>query len=399
MDYKTKKKIPKRDENKYKEIEDFKDFELVNNAFYEMGIRTKRFKELEKKYVYCENLYTKIYKYINWDKPLENIESGDFSNDEDIIYTIVNKSAKENFEEALKKYAKDSLEIHNEEMFKLLELDFEQFKKEIQITSLENKENDKLIESYCWIEDLSFIIPKIIKKDLYIDFFEYYNEEEETDPKIGVEYEESSATSLYKKYEYKKTYYIETIIDDDNNKITRSLYPLTKRKLLTDHVLKFSSNHLILHKQVIKFLEDFFKVIEVKIKKQTALADAFFCYDYYKFRVEEVEQENKKREKENLENTILQEAKDSIEKIDRDTYSTYQQKAEERIPYKETIQYEELKPLKKPTIRKGPNHIFDESNFKKSNIKPGTAYNYYDWIKPYIDNNEYINIINSEQLF
>lgn len=54
------------------------------------------------------------------------------------------------------------------------------------------------------------------------------------------------------------------------------MYPLTKRKLFTDHILRFSSNHLIFYKEAIKLLEDFFKMKEMKIKKQKALADAFF---------------------------------------------------------------------------------------------------------------------------
>lgn len=400
MDYKTKNKTPRRDEENYKEIEAFEDFELINNAFYEMGIRTKKFKELEKKYAYCENLSNEIKNNINLDYPSEYTQPEDFINDKDKPFIIEKKSAEENFEEALKRYEDNYLKVHNNEFYELLALDFDEFKEKMQITSFNNEENECLIEHYNWITDFLFIIPQIIKKDLYIDFFDYYYKDEKRDSKTGIEYDESIATSLYIKREYKETYYIETIIDEDNDNITRNLYPLTKRKLLTDHVLRFSSNHLILYRQAIKLLEKFFKVIEVKIKKQLTLADAFFCYDYYKFRLEEVEQENKKREKENLENIILQEAISNIKKINDDIYLTNQQKAKDRIPYEEIIQHEELNPLDVPSINKTSKHyIFKETKFKESSISSGTAYNYYTWIKPYIDDIEYIDIINSKQLF
>ncbi len=423
MGYKQKERIPRRDDEIYKEIENFKDFELINNVFYEMAIRTKKFKELEKKFEYCERLHKKIDENIN-KAQLETIPSKDFTNNENNttiiegidLYPfsskiIEQKSEKDNFEEALKRYEKDPLEKLDREQQKIFKLDFNDFKNVIknklkientndEIEDLDFKycNNNVLIEYFNWLYDFVLVIPEIIKKELYIDFLLYYYKENEE--RNDEEYEESPSTSLYIKREYKGTYYIETTIDDDNNKITRNLYPLTKRKLLTDHILKFSSNHLILHKQVIKFLEDFFKIIEVKIKKQMALADTFFCYDYYKFRVEEVEQENKKREEENLENVILEEAINNIKKINDDRYLTDQQKAKDRIPYEEIIQHEKLKPLNVPSINKTSKHyIFKETKFKESFISSGTAYNYYTWIKPYIDDIKYINIINSEQLF
>ena len=46
MFFKLKTTKPKRDDFEYKEIENFEDFELLNNAVYEMAIRTKEVKEL-----------------------------------------------------------------------------------------------------------------------------------------------------------------------------------------------------------------------------------------------------------------------------------------------------------------------------------------------------------------
>lgn len=412
MDYKQKKRIPRRDDDIYKEIENFEDFEIINNTFYEMVIRTKEFKELKKKFEYCERLHNKINENIN-KAQLETIPSEDFINNENYTTIIEQKFTKEKFEEALKRYEEDPIEKLDREQQEIFKLDFSDFKNviknklkiedtddEIEDLDFKHCNNNVLIEYFNWLHDFVLVIPEIIKKEFYIDFLVYYYKGNEKGNEKDDEYEESPSTSLYIKREYKESYYIETTIDDDNNKVTRNLFPLSKRKLLTDHILKFSSNPLMLNKQLIKFLEDFFKVSKVKIKKQIALADAFFCYDYYNFRVEKVEQENKKREKENSENIAIQEAEDNIEKIENDTYLSVHQKEKEKAQYKEVIREQELKLLNIPTINKKSKHyIFKETEFKKSGILPGTAYNYYIWLKPYIDNNEYIKLINSEQLF
>jgi len=399
MGYKKEKRIPKREEPKYKEIEDFEDFELINNTLYEMGIRTKKFKELIKKYTYCHNLSTKINKLINWDNLQEKLESKQSVVNDKSITIIEQKTAKENFEEALEQLEANSLKVNDVKLNKLLELDYVSFEEEIQISSLKNQTNENLINLYNFLNEILLFIPETIKNDLYIDFYSYYFDEE-TNIQQEDEFEESLSTNIYTKREFKKNYFIETIIDMDNYKISRTLHPLSKRKLITDHTLKFLSNHLILHKQAVKFLEDFFKSTQVIKKNQLALADAFFCYDYYKSRLEKVEQENKKREQENLENFVLQEALKEIEKINNDTYLSIHQKAKQRIQYEEVIRHEESKSLNIPTINKTSKYyIFNETKFKKSGITPGTAYNNYNWIKSYIDDYEYISIINSKQLF
>jgi len=398
MAYKIKKSIPKREDPEYKEIEDFEDFELINNAFYEMGIRAKDFKKLTKEYAYCESLSEEINKQIKWVDPLKNIESKDDTQSECTPFTIVKKTAKENFEEALKQLENNSSERYDIELYKVLKLDFESFKKKIEILSLESKTNEELINNYSYIERLLDLIPEIIEKEFYIDFYSFYYGEDDSIVQKDVEYEESSATSLYTKREYKKNHYIETVIDSDNNKVTKTLYPLSKRKLLTDHILKFSSNHLILYKQVTEFIENLFKATQVKLKKQIALSDAFFCYDYYHYRLEEVAKKNQTRQKQNLENVILQEAIDSIESIKNDSYMSDSQKKKEKIPYEEVIGSEDLNLLKEPTLNKTSKfYIFAESRFKKSGINSSTALKYYDWVKPYIDG-KYIKVINTENL-
>ncbi len=162
MAYKIKKSIPKREDPEYKEIEDFEDFELINNAFYEMGIRTKEFKNLTKEYAYCESLSEEINKQIKWVDPLKNIESKDDTQSECTPFTIVKKTAKENFEEALKQLENNSSERYDIELYKVLKLDFESFKKKIEILSLESKTNEELISHYSYISSLLGLIPEII---------------------------------------------------------------------------------------------------------------------------------------------------------------------------------------------------------------------------------------------
>jgi hypothetical protein len=397
MAYKIKKRIPKREDPEYEEIEAFEDFELINNAFYEMGIRAEYFKELTKKFVYCEKLSEQIYKLINWKNSCKVAKHKNNKENEDSIFIIEKKTPKESFQNAFKQLENNNLKQYDEILYELLKLDFQSFKNEIVVSSFENKTNEELIQQYSYIETFLDMIPKIIAEDFYIDFYSYYYDED-TKVQKDIEYEESSATSLYIKREYKKNYYVETIIDSDNNKITRTLYPLSKRKLLIDHIPKFSTNHLIIYKQATQFLEDFFKTNQVKMKKQVALADAFFCYDYYHYRIEEVLKKNQNHQKLNSENVVLQDAIQSIESIDNNTYLSYPQKKEEKAPYIEIIIHEELKKIDNPTLNKtSKSYIFDESKFTKSGINRSTALKYYQWIQVYIDDSEYINIINTAQ--
>lgn len=136
----------------------------------------------------------------------------------------------------------------------------------------------------------------------------------------------------------------------------------------------------------------------MKLKAQQAIADAFFCYDYYRYRLDKVKNENRKRQKQDLDNTILQEAIESINSIDNDTLLSSQQKKKAKVQFEKVKQYEELKKLGTPTLnKKYSSYIFDETKFRKSGINRSNALRYYQWIKPYIDG-KYIKIINTPQL-
>lgn len=393
MFFKIKTTKPKRDDFEYKEIEDFEDFELLNNAVYEMAIRTKEVKELFKIYNFCQSSIDKIKKFVASNKCKKEIEK------KEQIYTsslpdelnMEYNTPEENFEIELKRFESNLLLDKDSELYKVLTLELDSFKEKIGIFPLEEKTINEMEEASSKLSTLSYTIYEIIQKEYYIDFFGNI----ETKKQEKVEYEESMATSLYIRREFEDDYYIETVIDADNNKLTKTMYPLTKRKLFTDHVLRFSSNHLIIYKEAIKFIEDFFKIDDIKIKKQKALADAFFCYDYYEYRIEQVIRENEEAELKNSNNMLLQEALSNIVKIDNDKFMTAQQKNKEKNEYIKIKEREEIKLKSTPTTNKTSNYyIFNEKDFLKSGINKNTASTYYQWISPYIDSMKYKDIIN-----
>ena len=394
MFFKLKTTKPKRDDFEYKEIENFEDFELLNNAVYEMAIRTKEVKELFKIYNFCESSIDKIKKFVASNKYDEQIKKKEQIINTEILPNEINmeyKTPEENFQIELKRFESNLLLNKDDELYKLLTLDLDIFKEKIGIFPLEEKTINEMEEASSKLSTLSYTIYEIIQKEYYIDFFGNI----ETKKQEKVEYEESDTTSLYIKREFEDNYYIETVIDADNNKLTKTMYPLTKRKLFTDHILRFSSNHLIIYKEAIKFIEDFFKLNDEKMKKQKALADAFFCYDYYKYRLEQVNRKNKEAELKNSNNILLQEALYYMSEIDNDKFMNAQQKNEGKSEYIKIQEREEIKLKSTPSINKTSNYyIFNEKDFLKSGINKNTALTYYQWISPYIDDMKYKDIIN-----
>lgn len=396
MFFKLKTTKPKRDDYGYKEIENFEDFELLNNAVYEMAIRTKEVKELFKIYNFCESSIDKIKKFVASNKYDEQIKKKEQIINTEILPNEINmeyKTPEENFQIELKRFESNLLLNKDDELYKLLTLDLDIFKEKIGIFPLEEKTINEMEEASSKLSTLLYTIYEIIQKEYYIDFFGNI----ETKKHEKVEYEESDTTSLYIKREFEDNYYIETVIDADNNKLTKTMYPLTKRKLFTDHILRFSSNHLIFYKETIKFIEKFFKVNDETMKKQKTLADAFFCYDYYNCRLEQVIKENKEIELKNSNNIFLQEALFNMSKIDNNKSMSAQQKNEEKTAYKEIEEREKIKLKSTPTTNKTSNYyIFNEKDFLKSGINKNTALTYYHWISPYIDKMKYKDIINGK---
>lgn len=398
MTEQIKKRAPKRDDSEYKEIENFKDYERINNAFYEMGIRNKKFRGLVKKYIYLETLSGKIDKSIekSIEKLIERNQDKENKTENEITkHVIEQKSEQENFEEALKKI-EDKNYFCQPKFNDVLTLDFEKFI-EIYDFSLE-KTDEELISENNDIFSLTFCIYDKIKKEFYIDI-ELFLSEETTFKEDGyVEYTEAFATSLYIKREYKESYYIETVIDNDNYNISRTIHPITKRKLLIDHIPKILSNHLMPYKESVRFFENLLKINEVKIKTSIALADAFFCYDYYHYRLEEVKNKNKKLKNQEDSNIFLKDARENIKLINSKKFLTNQEKKQDRLEFEKVIEDEKLNFEKEPRLNKKSDvYIFSESDFQKSDINSDTASKYYQWIKPYIDG-KYIKIINKDIL-
>lgn len=396
MFFKLKTTKPKRDDSEYKEIEDFEDFELLNNAAYEMAIRTKEVKELFKIYNFCQSSMDKIEKFIASNKYNKQIKEKEQIINTEILPDEINleyKTPEENFQIELERFESNLLLNKDSELYKLLTLDLDFFKEKIGIFPLEEKTINEMKEDSSKLSTLSYTIYEIIQKEYYIDFFGNI----ETKKQEKVEYEESMATSLYIKREFEDTYYVETVIDADNHKLTKTMYPLTKRKLFTDHVLRFSSNHLIIYKEAIKFIEDFFKLNDETMKKQKTLADAFFCYDYYKYRLEQVIKENEEAKLKNSNNIFLQEALSDIVNIDNNKFITAQEKNKNKSEYIKIKEIEEIKLKSTPSTNKTSNYyIFNEKDFLKSGINKNTALTYYQWISPYIDKMKYKDIINGK---
>ncbi|MDN5101574.1 hypothetical protein O8C99_00085 [Aliarcobacter butzleri] len=393
MNYYKKNKKPKRDDEEYIEMQNFEDYELINNFCYEAAIRTKEIINLGQKFHYCMETIDKINKDIKYKKYLKSEEfkksieedkSMSYMEDQkEILYK--QKSPAEKFEEELKTL--ESYHQYSSEQFELEE-DFQIFKNKSN-SILKEKNQYKIYKHEEYLCDLIGKIYKLVKYKYYLDFFE---RKEEKKVEYFCDYLESS---LYIKREYEKQYYIETIIDSENSTITRTMNYLTKRKLCTDHILKFSSNHLFLPKQSMTFLENFFKVDKKYLKSKKTIADCFFCYDYYVFRKNEVEQKNKEKDSLNFNNTNLNILRKEIELIEKDSFLTAQQKNEKMKNYKEEIKKEMIEKEHLPSLnKKSKFYIFNENNFQKSGINKSTAFRYYTWISPYIQKCEYIKIIN-----
>ena len=169
------------------------------------------------------------------------------------------------------------------------------------------------------------------------------------------------------------------------------MYPLPKRKLYTENILNFSSNHLFLPKELLRVLETLFNINEKKLINKKYLADCFFCYDYYIFRVNQVEKKNKKTQLLNKNNPKIRELKESI------TLEKHKNNLNNNAikDYKNQIQNEMLKKKRLPTLNKKSKYfVFEEKDFKKSGINQSTALRYFQWISPYIKELKYIDIIN-----
>lgn len=398
MNYYKKVKKPKRDDTEYIEIENFADYELINNFIYECIIRTEAVKKLGIKYDYCYKKYNDIANFIDLEQYIEEqiekiynnigisnheciqnkeIEICEFKNDSDYAEQVL-------FEDALQYVKKEQYRLFHNEEFELINEDLKTFKNKNYVP-LKKENKHELYELSSNLDSTLSEINEVLKNIFYLDTDEEFKE-----------YENSSSTSLYIKREYKETYYIETRVDKDNRTISKTIKYLPKRKLYINDIFEFSSNHLILPVESNKLLETFFKIDKKYIRSSKIIADCFFCYDYYNFRVAEVKNKNIKIKKLNKENYKIAELQEYIKLEENKGCYKDNTKIKE---LKKEIDDEKIKKECIPTLNKRSKYfVFDEEDFKNSDINRSTALRYYQWISPFIKNYNYIDIINFNKI-
>ncbi|MBU0721441.1 hypothetical protein KJ877_08865 [bacterium] len=140
-----------------------------------------------------------------------------------------------------------------------------------------------------------------------------------------------------------------------------------------------------------------------------SLADAFFCYDYYKSKKEYVESFNKEeREKvkeENENNSTLQEKLDELKSLENEKkeflkmytnieglYVLNEQIRHIQLEIEIELSTEKIREL--PTTNKqSKNYVFKENRFKLSKINSNSAYNYYTKLAPFIEKGYYKHLL------
>lgn len=401
MNYYKKIKKPKRDDPEYKEIEKFEDYELINNFIYECIIRTEAVKRLGLKYDYCSKKYNDIKNFMDLDQYIKEQIEEFFNNnaidnhectqnEETETFEIENdfyRTEQELFEEALEFVKKEQYKLFNNEEFELINEDLETFKNKNNVP-LKKENKHELYELSSYLNSTLSKIKEVVKNTFYLEPSKKFKE-----------YENYSFSSLYIKRECKETYYIETIVDRDNRKISKRIQYLTKRKLYIKDIFEFSSNHLLLPIQSKKFLETFFKIDKKYLRSNKIISHCFFCYDYYMFRINEVETINKKNNDINDTNNFIIEYKENISNIRECTHLTDKEKNDEIESFKLKIKDELIPRQNIPTLnKKSINYIFDEKEFKKSGINRNTALSYYQWISSFIKDYNYMDIINFNKI-
>lgn len=397
MNYYKKTTTPKRSDPEYEEITKFEDYELINNFIYECIIRTEAVKKLGIKYDYCYKKYNDIANSINLDQYIEeqiekNFNNISISNHECIqnkdteIFELENdfyRTKKERFEDALQYVKKEQYKLFNNEAFELINEKLEEFKNKNNVSLKKNKH--ELYELSSKLDSTLSEIKEVLKNIFYLDTDEEFKE-----------YENYSFSSLYIKREYKETYYREIIVDKDNKTISKTIKYLPKRKLYLNNIIEFSSNHLILPIESKKLLETFFKIDKKYIKSSKIIADCFFCYDYYNFRVAEVKNKNSKTKISNKESYKIDELQEYIKEEYKKGYFRDMEKIQS---WREEINDELIKEKHKISLNKKSDYfVFKEKYFKESGINENTALRYYQWISPFIKNYNYIDIINFNKI-
>ncbi len=410
--------LPKRDAAVYLEIEKFEDYEYTNNIAYEMLIRTTKYKELmsvaldDRDEVWKEDI-----RSLGLDPSLViNLL------DSNLKFWYFGKRKEQFFYEDLSSFTISDLDNGLKRL-----IEFYIDKNEIYSIS-------KKMNTSSTTKGVSHDMKKVLKN---IKPIEYKHETNLTSrkvlenkkayyiPCISLPTKLSTSTSEKQMFEITKDLplellekdFVETIKDEISLYKHRKIAGFYSRPLLRfkeSMLVDISVNLDLPEKELVAYIKrvkaeyksnpssinSIYEIIndtsltkeEVSFEKtKQFIANAFYCYDYFTARKEYIESENKR----NDENYELQEKKEELEILENDKY--VEGKTKKIKSLKDEIKKLTKKKIAFPAIKKkSDNYIFGEEWFSYSKINSNSAYDNYLFIKDFIENEKYKQLLHSK---
>ncbi len=410
--------LPKRDAAVYLEIEKFEDYEYTNNIAYEMLIRTTKYKELmsvaldDRDEVWKEDI-----RSLGLDPSLViNLL------DSNLKFWYFGKRKEQFFYEDLSSFTISDLDNGLKRL-----IEFYIDKNEIYSIS-------KKMNTSSTTKGVSHDMKKVLKN---IKPIEYKHETNLTSrkvlenkkayyiPCISLPTKLSTSTSEKQMFEITKDLplellekdFVETIKDEISLYKHRKIAGFYSRPLLRfkeSMLVDISVNLDLPEKELVAYIKrvkaeyksnpssinSIYEIIndtsltkeEVSFEKtKQFIANAFYCYDYFTARKEYIESENKR----NDENYELQEKKEELEFLKKN--KSIDNKTERIKSLKDEIKKLTEKKIAFPAIKKtSANYIFGEEWFSYSKINSNSAYDNYLFIKDFIENEKYKQLLHSK---
>lgn len=404
------KYLPKRDAAVYLEIEKFEDYEYTNNIAYEMLIRTTKYKELmsvaldDRDEVWKEDI-----RSLGLDPSLViNLL------DSNLKFWYFGKRKEQFFYEDLSSFTISDIDNGLKRL-----IEFYIDKNEIYSISkkMNTSSTTKVLKNIKPIEykhETNLTSRKVLenKKAYYI-------------PCISLPTKLSTSTSEKQMFEITKDLplellekdFVETIKDEISLYKHRKIAGFYSRPLLRfkeSMLVDISVNLDLPEKELVAYIKrvkaeyksnpssinSIYEIIndtsltkeEVSFEKtKQFIANAFYCYDYFTARKEYIESENKR----NDENYELQEKKEELEFLKKN--KSIDNKTERIKSLKDEIKKLTEKKIAFPAIKKtSANYIFGEEWFSYSKINSNSAYDNYLFIKDFIENEKYKQLLHSK---
>ena len=414
--------LPKRDAAVYLEIEKFEDYEYTNNIAYEMLIRTTKYKELmsvaldDRDEVWKEDI-----RSLGLDPSLViNLL------DSNLKFWYFGKRKEQFFYEDLSSFTISDLDNGLKRL-----IEFYIDKNEIYSIS-------KKMNTSSTTKGVSHDMKKVLKN---IKPIEYKHETNLTSrkvlenkkayyiPCISLPTKLSTSTSEKQMFEITKDLplellekdFVETIKDEISLYKHRKIAGFYSRPLLRfkeSMLVDISVNLDLPEKELVAYIKrvkaeyksnpssinSIYEIIndtsltkeEVSFEKtKQFIANAFYCYDYFTARKEYIESENKHNEILNIKNYELQEKKEELEFLKKN--KSIDNKTERIKSLKDEIKKLTKKKIAFPAIKKkSDNYIFGEEWFSYSKINSNSAYDNYLFIKDFIENEKYKQLLHSK---